>query len=46
MKDEQGIDAVVLGCTELPLALNQENSPVPCIDIMDIHIDRLVDLIS
>ena len=45
MKNEHGIEAVILGCTELPLALNDENSPVPCIDIMEIHIDRLVELI-
>ena len=41
MKNEHGIEAVILGCTELPLALNDENSPVPCIEIMEIHIDRL-----
>ena len=45
MKNEHGIEALILGCTELPLALNDENSPVPCIDIMEIHIDRLVELI-
>ena len=45
MKNEHGIEALILGCTELPLALNDENSPVPCIDIMEILIDRLVELI-
>jgi len=44
MKDEEGIEAVILGCTELPLALNDGNSPVPCIDIMEIHIRKLVEL--
>lgn len=29
---EQGCDAVILGCTELPLVLNDENSPLPTID--------------
>jgi aspartate racemase len=28
MKD-QGCDAVVLGCTEIPLILNDANSPLP-----------------
>jgi aspartate racemase len=31
MKDE-GCDAVVLGCTELPLILNDDNSPLPTLD--------------
>jgi aspartate racemase len=28
----QGCDAVVLGCTELPLVLNDSNSPLPVLD--------------
>jgi aspartate racemase len=31
MKDE-GADAVVLGCTEIPLIMNDENSPLPTLD--------------
>ena len=31
MKDE-GCDAVVLGCTELPLIMNDSNSPLPTLD--------------
>ena len=29
---ERGCDAVVLGCTEIPLIVNDENSPLPTID--------------
>ena len=29
---EQGCDAVILGCTELPLVVNDENSPLPVLD--------------
>ena len=29
---ERGCDAVVLGCTELPLVLNEGNSPLPALD--------------
>lgn len=29
---EQGCDAVVLGCTEIPLIMNDGNSPLPTID--------------
>ncbi|MBH9551901.1 aspartate/glutamate racemase family protein [Inhella gelatinilytica] len=32
LKDEQRCDAVVLGCTELPLVLNEGNSPLPTLD--------------
>ncbi len=31
MKDE-GCDAVVLGCTEIPLLMNDSNSPLPTLD--------------
>jgi aspartate racemase len=31
LKDE-GCDAVVLGCTEIPLLLTQEQSPLPMLD--------------
>ena len=42
MKDEDGIEAIVLGCTELPLLLNDEVSPVPCLDTMQIHINSII----
>jgi aspartate racemase len=31
MKDA-GCDAVVLGCTEIPLIMNDANSPLPTLD--------------
>ena len=31
LKDE-GCDAVVLGCTEIPLIMNDDNSPLPTLD--------------
>lgn len=46
MKEEQGIEAIVLGCTELPLLLNDEVSPVPCLDTMQIHVQALIDMIE
>ena len=44
MKTEDGIEAVILGCTELPLLLNNENCPVYCLDSVDIHLNKLVEL--
>jgi aspartate racemase len=32
LKQDDGCDAVVLGCTELPLALDEKNSPLPPLD--------------
>ena len=39
-----GIEAIILGCTELPLLLNSENCPLPCLDSVDIHINELIKL--
>ncbi|MDE5843806.1 MAG: amino acid racemase [Muribaculaceae bacterium] len=43
MKERDNIEAIILGCTELPLILNDENSPVPCLDTMKIHVQRIVE---
>ena len=45
MKAVHDIEAIVLGCTELPLLLNDDVSPVPCLDTMKIHIDSIVNQI-
>ncbi|WP_409306585.1 aspartate/glutamate racemase family protein [Pectobacterium sp. B1J-3] len=42
MKREQCIDAVVLGCTELPLLFGQRQQSVDCLDTMEIHINALI----
>ena len=44
MKVEDGIEAVILGCTELPLLLNKDNCPVYCLDSVEIHLNKLVEL--
>lgn len=44
MKEKQGIEAVILGCTELPLLLNDDNCILPCMDSVDLHINRLIKL--
>lgn len=30
--EERGCEAVILGCTEIPIIINSENSPIPIID--------------
>lgn len=42
MQKEHGIEAVILGCTELPLLLNPDNCPVLCLDSVEIHLNDLV----
>lgn len=44
MMDEYKIEAVILGCTELPLLLNDGNCVCPCLDSVDIHIRKLIEL--
>lgn len=44
MRKENEIEAVILGCTELPLLLNNDNSVLPCLDSVDIHIRELIKL--
>ncbi len=42
---EKQVQAIVLGCTELPLIFNGVELPVPYINVMQVHINALVDLI-
>ncbi|MBR3058933.1 MAG: amino acid racemase [Clostridiales bacterium] len=44
MREDDGIEGVILGCTELPLILNSENCPVQCFDSVAIHLKKLVEL--
>ena len=44
MKERDGIEGVILGCTELPLLLNSNNCPIPCFDSVEIHIKKLIEL--
>ena len=39
-----GIEAVILGCTELPLILKDESCLLPCLDSVEIHIKKLIEL--
>ena len=41
--DEAGSDSVILGCTEIPLLITQEDLEIPALDTMLIHIDAIFD---
>lgn len=45
MKQEDQIQAVILGCTELPLLFQGTEPPIECLDTMQIHIQTLVNRI-
>lgn len=44
MRNDYGIEAIILGCTELPLLLNDDNGVLPCMDSVEIHIKKLIHL--
>src|SRR5699024_5303374 len=46
LKSRDAVEQLILGCTELPLILNNGISPVPCLDPVTIHIRALVDAIT
>lgn len=43
---EDSIEAVVLGCTELPMLLKGTDFSVPYVDVMQVHIDTLIGVIT
>jgi aspartate racemase len=45
MQKEDQIQAVVVGCTELPLLFKDAKIPVETIDVMAVHIDALIQMI-
>ncbi len=41
---DNGAEGVVLGCTEIPLLIQQTNSPLPIFDTTAIHAEKAVEL--
>jgi aspartate racemase len=39
----QGAQAIILGCTELPLLVTQDHSPIPLIDTTTLHARAAVE---
>jgi len=40
---EQGAEGIILGCTEIPLSIKQEDSTVPVFDTTFIHAEAAVN---
>lgn len=45
MAEKEKIEAVILGCTELPLLFDNQKLPVPVLDTMQLHIQALINTI-
>jgi aspartate racemase len=43
MIDEDSIDGLTLGCTELPLILEKDECGIPFLNTTSIHVDSIVD---
>ena len=43
MADKEGIEALILGCTELPLILSEEAVAIPVLDTTRIHAEAALD---
>jgi len=42
--DGYPVDGVILGCTELPLILKQDNTPVVLLDTLNLHVEAALKL--
>jgi aspartate racemase len=40
---QSGAQGIILGCTEIPLIIKQEDTPVPLFDTLELHVKAAVD---
>ncbi|WP_243646829.1 aspartate/glutamate racemase family protein [Melghiribacillus thermohalophilus] len=40
----RGAEGIILGCTEIPLLIKEEDSPVPLFDTTCIHAKKAVEM--
>lgn len=43
MIEQYKLDTVILGCTELPMILSEEDFSIPFLDTMQVHVDKVID---
>ena len=43
MIDQEDVDGVILGCTEIPLLIKQNDCQVPLLDTLELHVKAAVD---
>lgn len=44
MMKRDGIDGIILGCTELPMIIKEDDLDLPQLNTTQIHIDRIIEL--
>ena len=44
MRERSGIEQIILGLHRITVILNDDNSPVPCLDKAKLHVRALIDL--
>ncbi len=45
MIKEDKIEGIILGCTEIPILINQDDTSIPLFDTTEIHTDYIVDYV-
>lgn len=43
MIQEDHVDGIILGCTELQMLLNSDDFDIPLLETMDIHVNKMVE---
>ncbi len=43
MREQYQIDSLILGCTELPMLFSEDESDIPLLNTLDIHVKKVVD---
>jgi aspartate racemase len=43
--EKEGIDGIILGCTEIPLLIKSDDFNIPVLDTMEIHIQSILERI-
>jgi aspartate racemase len=46
MIEKFNIEGIILGCTELPMIMNQNDFSIPVIDTVEIHVRKLIEIIT
>jgi aspartate racemase len=41
----QGAEGIILGCTEIPILIKQQECPVPTFDTTEIHVKAIIDFV-
>jgi aspartate racemase len=40
------IDSLILGCTELPMIISQNDFSIPVFDTVELHVEKVVEIVT